>query len=65
MDEYKAYLNELYNGTLPDDLYLIASHIQGKEVENIVQSFTDSGYVARDIYNKNGGMLIYLTNTSE
>ena len=59
--EYEEYFDDLYAGIWPDKLYFVASHISGdNDLATMIQCFTDRGYNSKEIYNANGGKLIYL-----
>lgn len=61
LEEYEKYINELYNGNIPDELYLIG--IAWDDLKTIVQSFVEQGYEATDVYYHEGGRLVYLKLT--
>lgn len=57
VEEYEEYITGLYNGNIPDELYLIG--IAWDDLKIIVQSFVEQGYEATDVFYQRGGRLVY------
>ena len=57
--ECEQYIDGLYGTEWPEEFYFVASHIGG-DFKVIMECFTSKGYLAEDIFDMDGGKLVYL-----
>ena len=61
-DEYKEYVDSIYEDGWPDELYVVVSHIRD-DLNTFLASIVSNGYEREDIYSNNNSYLIRLSKS--
>ena len=56
-EDWNNYLNGIYGDTWPDQLYVVATHVAGNDLNILNDQFIDKGYEKTNLYTS-GGYLI-------
>lgn len=56
-EQWNDYLNATYGSIWPDQLYVVATHINENDLDILSKQFTDKGYERTDIYKTRGFLL--------